>query len=963
MKRSVTLWITALLLVGLAGTLFALPTAKIATVGVSPRQAVADANDIYAVATTGLGSVGVGEQMYFVGNKGDTTITAWEWSITTRPNNSEAQLSAADLAVIGFRPDLLGTYTISLRVTNPTGQSDAVTYKVNAANFVGVGGIVGEGNAPECLGCHNGDAQPDMVTEWNTTKHSSAWARKYNGEAGSHFGPNCVSCHVTGYNAEQAAVNAGFDDRARDEEWVFIDSANGGLRAGSWEAMKENFPETAKMGNIQCESCHGPGSRHNGATADNKMVKTLDAAVCAKCHDSGSHHVFPDQWRKSLHANPVDESRAGCVDCHSGRGFIENLAGVPDANGSLEYVPIGCAVCHDPHNDANPNQLRTVAPVTFLNGVQADFGKGNLCANCHHSRVNVDPYVQTRPSSRFGPHHGPQGDMLAGTNAVEYGREMHRGPHADVVENGCVGCHMAETPAAGAGLNNVGAHTFSMSANGVENTEACVRCHGEVESFEDFQASGDWDHDGANESVQNELQGLMDTITGMLPRGTAVPDTNYTLAQKQAFFNYIFVVEDRSKGMHNAYYARDILQAAIDGLPEGRTLRVNLMRGWNTISLNVVPPRAMWAGAQGADVRRMLASLRVDENNHHVQVFKNDLGEFYLPQFDFNNIAYWSLVDGYQVKVDADVTIEWSGEAINPAADIPLAEGWNTVPYYPNYLLSADAPDLPVIASIRDRVLVAKDDMGRFMLPEFNFSNMYPWAAGKGYQIKVDAACTLNYPGEQRGQAASVEVVSSGFWTAPVPTGSSMSVLLTDLTAPDGSQICAVNKSGEIVGVGTVQNGRCGLAVWGDDQSSEAIDGLVKGDAFTLKLWNAKSGLESAVSTEMVLGTGMNFNVDDIAVAKASVLATVPVNCYLGKNYPNPFNSSTWIVFGLPEASNVSVKVFDLAGREIATLVDGNLSAGNHTALWNADAAPAGLYLVKMQSGTFSDTRKVTLLK
>jgi hypothetical protein len=965
MKRFVSLWIAAFVMIGLVGSVFALPVAKIKPVGISPRGVAADANDIYTAATTGLGNVGVGEKMYLIGNEGDTTITAWEWTISARPANSQAALSAGDTPVVMLRSDLAGTYTITLRVTNPTGQSDPVTYKVNAANYVGVGGIVGEADAPECAGCHGEGAEVDVVSEWANTKHATMLSRNYNGADGTAYRAVCISCHTVGYNTDTLAVNQGFDDMARAEGWVFRDSAAGGLRAGAWEDMMERFPNTARKGNIQCESCHGPGSRHNGATADNKIAKSLDAAVCAKCHDSGTHHVFPDQWKKSGHSHQEEESRVGCANCHSGRAFIQTVSN-PRMADSLkayrEYVPIGCAVCHDSHSDANPYQIRTVAPYMLLDSTVVDFGLGNLCVNCHHARRNAPIYVLGRPTSTFGPHYSNQGDMLAGTNAIEYGRQMRSAPHGEVIENGCVGCHMAETPAQGPGLNNVGAHTFQMAGNGYENTEVCAPCHGEIESFEDFQASGDWDHDGTNETVHLELQGLMDTVTGMLPRGALAPDTTYSLAQKQAFYNWKFVSEDGSRGMHNAYYARDILQAAIDGLPVGRTLRVNLQRGWNTMSINIIPARNMWVGNQGADIRRMLTQLRIDANNHHVQAFKNDMGEFYLPAFDFNNIAYWSLIDGYQIKVDADVTVEWTGEAINPAANIALTEGWNTVPYYPTYLLSADAPDLVVVSSIRDNLIVAKDDQGRFMLPEFGFSNMHPWAKGKGYQIKVDAACNLSYPGEQ-ARRSEIEPLVSRYWLAPVSTGSSMSVLVTDIGAPDGSQICAVNGAGEIVGAGTIQNGRCGLAVWGDDQSTDAIDGMIDGEKFSLKIWNIESGAEVGLGLEVVRGSGLTYKTDDIAVGKAVAAGSVPSDYYLGKNYPNPFNSTTRIAFGLPEAGMVSVKVFDLAGREIATLVDGNMNAGNHIVVWTADSVPAGVYLVKMEAGSFADTRKVTFLK
>ena len=102
---------------------------------------------------------------------------------------------------------------------------------------------------------------------------------------------------------------------------------------------------------------------------------------------------------------------------------------------------------------------------------------------------------------------------------------------------------------------------------------------------------------------------------------------------------------------------------------------------------------------------------------------------------------------------------------------------------------------------------------------------------------------------------------------------------------------------------------------------------------------------------------------DWMRLLTASAEAVIPDNYYLSQNYPNPFNGLTRFAFGLPEASRVSVRVFDVSGRLTATLVEGNLAAGNHTAVWNASTSPAGVYLVKMESGAFSVVRKVMLVK
>jgi hypothetical protein len=83
----------------------------------------------------------------------------------------------------------------------------------------------------------------------------------------------------------------------------------------------------------------------------------------------------------------------------------------------------------------------------------------------------------------------------------------------------------------------------------------------------------------------------------------------------------------------------------------------------------------------------------------------------------------------------------------------------------------------------------------------------------------------------------------------------------------------------------------------------------------------------------------------------------------LEQNFPNPFNPTTTIKFSLPHATTVSLKVFDVLGREIATLASGNLDAGVHTSAWNTERISSGLYFYRLQSPTFVMTKKMLLLR
>ena len=91
--------------------------------------------------------------------------------------------------------------------------------------------------------------------------------------------------------------------------------------------------------------------------------------------------------------------------------------------------------------------------------------------------------------------------------------------------------------------------------------------------------------------------------------------------------------------------------------------------------------------------------------------------------------------------------------------------------------------------------------------------------------------------------------------------------------------------------------------------------------------------------------------------------ASVPASFALGGNYPNPFNPTTTIPFALPEAADVTLAVYDLLGRRVAVLVEGEMAAGRHEAVFEAGHLSSGVYLIRMQSAGFSQVRRMTLVK
>jgi hypothetical protein len=457
----------------------------------------------------------------------------FEWALEV-PEGSAAEL-VADGTVAIFLTDVIGDYGLSLTATDENGNSGTTTWVVTATTYVGVGGISGEAEMPQCSVCHI-----NQTEAWLQTGHAMIFIEGINGVASDHYSESCISCHTTGYNDMETAINGGFDDLAAQAGWEFPEE----LVEGNWEAMLAEFPEVAALALVQCEACHGPGAAHFNGDPTNMgpIGDSLAYGACAQCHAEDPYHVFPQQWEISGHAQegaqafsyPVGEGRDSCVQCHSGAGFIDFANGVPQGQRSTDYQVITCAVCHDPHDVSNPNQLRVFDVVVLPNGTEvSDAGPAATCMSCHNARRDADTIIAgaVEGGSFSTPHYSPAAELINNVGGYTWGETLPSGVHGMVIENTCIGCHTAATPGTDddgnplPGNNEVGEHTFAMtSPEGVENLEACAACHADVETF-DFAASDDYDGDGAVEGVEEEVAGLRELVeAAIVEKGVVVLD-------------------------------------------------------------------------------------------------------------------------------------------------------------------------------------------------------------------------------------------------------------------------------------------------------------------------------------------------------------------------------------------------------------------------------------------------------
>ncbi|HTK81625.1 MAG TPA: T9SS type A sorting domain-containing protein, partial [Bacteroidota bacterium] len=139
-------------------------------------------------------------------------------------------------------------------------------------------------------------------------------------------------------------------------------------------------------------------------------------------------------------------------------------------------------------------------------------------------------------------------------------------------------------------------------------------------------------------------------------------------------------------------------------------------------------------------------------------------------------------------------------------------------------------------------------------------------------------------------------------------------------------------------------------------------DGANDGGTYTLLVGSGKEKKEFPIS-----GAGRVVLTDEDAVVKIGITsaqhAEMPKAYALYQNYPNPFNPSTTIRFDVPKASNISLKIYDVLGQEVETLVNEERGAGRYSVNFDAGNFPSGVYYFRIIAGDFSDVKKLLLAK
>lgn len=564
-----------------------------------------DGSEIHT--SSGLLNVGVGTRVYLSGpnldasgasamvpaNENGDPITDWAWTLTTRPAGSSATFidsgtNASVLEFPSFIPDVPGVYVVDFNST--TGNTSGSAYATNkvpgsltfsAGDFVGVGTVGGTSpRTLQCAICHDGiplGVDDDMVSEWNETKHADMFENSMSLYKALAPEPYLWEFHTVGYNKD--ANDDGFDDLASAVGFTFPET---GLTFSEFVAA---YPSVAKLANIQCENCHGPGGQHGGDPVG-IAFSFAQYGVCGQCH------VEEEQWMNSAHNSTGVAhgsggyqgywvTNAGCVRCHNAMGFESWLAEGEEGLGSMvgdagAFPGVTCAACHDPHDATNPLQLRLYGDVTMaIDGSTVSVGEAAVCYNCHDGNyalheTDCDSDGDGRADAtcadadqtageywRGGYHYGTQSTTLEGNQAL---RDLAKGgakegafvisftensfhsdptftlagvtgnPDLPSVNNKCVTCHMATGPSnEEEGYLHLGGHAFKLrTAHGLGHLLG---------------------GEGAEEEETEEAAGELELITACTVCHTSLTEMNRTARADYDGDGTIEGIQDEIRGL------------------------------------------------------------------------------------------------------------------------------------------------------------------------------------------------------------------------------------------------------------------------------------------------------------------------------------------------------------------------------------------------------------------------------
>lgn len=365
--------------------------------------------------------------------------------------------------------------------------------------------------------------------------------------------------------------------------------------------------------------------------------------------------------------------------------------------------------------------------------------------------------------------------------------------------------------------------------------------------------------------------------------------------------------------------------------PDG--FKLLLRPGWSMVSSPVDPviPRFddLFAGLIERD---------------HLFLLKDGLGRFYRPGFGFGWFEFWEPLYGYMIKMSDYDSLFIAGERMPVDTLLELVEGWSLIPYYPE----AELPVEEALETIIDNVIIAKDDQGRFVRPEYDFNNMADWQIGQAYQVKLEEADRLIYPVDddelQRDRSPQRTLVSD--FIPPSPDNHSIILQMDDQYT---GQIIMRDSDGEVSGMTELNpnSDRAGIAAWGQSGISGA--GFAYNESFTFYWLKELGADEKMIAFKVITGdVGWIHNGFSLIELDINKSILTPDDYGLLASYPNPFNGKIKLTYRLEKGTTANINIYSSIGSEVYSIKEITGTGRENYLTWDASKSASGLYFAKI---------------
>jgi hypothetical protein len=435
--------------------------------------------------------------------------------------------------------------------------------------------------------------------------------------------------------------------------------------------------------------------------------------------------------------------------------------------------------------------------------------------------------------------------------------------------------------------------------------------------------------------------------------------------------SYIFKIWDAQAGAEyfatatfsdgpDYYQANTIsVLSSLTALTDAISAQANLPEGWSMISSYVDPIHPNIAMTFGSIVNQL-------------EIAKNGLGQMYVPQYSINTIGNWNILDGYQVKLSSPGVLNIIGMKVIPE-NTPIAlsadqNGWNLKAY----LRNSSMPITTALSNYINQIILVKDGSGHMFYPLWDINTIGDMMPMSGYMFKVSSSFNLYYPPDNTPKSILSDqlITPSASHLRPIytNTGNDATLLLKLPGIPDGCEVGIYKADGTIVGSGYVQKEAAGITIWGDDISTEQVEGAQDGELLSVSLFSSQNySLDNlAISVngpDQATGGYIKYKPNDVYFGTARIDNTIP-DIFSVSVSPNPATNFIYLSYSLPESSQVKIEITNEIGEISLQINDGTIyNMEKQTREIDVSRLQPGVYNITLTAGNLVKLARLVVVR